>query len=86
MAEDTATDATAPKTEYRVLRKLAGDALEEAKVDGDEAAVYELLPETFTGNVKRAVYEKHGEGDYVKIAARSFDEFPARKKEVVTFK
>lgn len=84
MADETAP--TTAKTEYRVLRKLTGDALEEAKVDGDEDAIYELLPDTFTGNVKRAVYEKHGEGDYVKIAGRSFDAFPARKKEVVTFK
>lgn len=84
MAEDTTTAAA--KSEYRVLRKLTGTDLEEAKVDGDEVAIYELLPDTFTGNVKRAVYEKHGEGDYVKIAARSFDSFPARKKEVVTFK
>jgi hypothetical protein len=45
-----------------------------------------LEPKTYTGNVKRAVYDELGEGEYIKVAARSLDPFVARKKEVVTFK
>lgn len=92
MAEGT-TESTksAAKTEYRVLRKLAPDVLALGSAAADElqltegAEIYVLLPETFTGNVKRAVFDKHGEGEYVKVAARSLDPFHARKKEVVTF-
>ena len=85
MAEDAPTpEAKATgKTEYRVLRRLTEEELADVAPD---AEVYVLTPKTYTGNVKRAVYEELGEGDYIKVAARSLDLFPIRTKSVVSFK
>lgn len=79
MAEDEAP-ATGV-TEYRAFKKV--ENLDELTADDE---VYVLLPGTFTGSkVKRAVHDAHGDGDYLKVAARSVDAFPARTKEVVSF-
>lgn len=79
MAEETA------KTEYRIFRKLSHTELEQYAAGTTAGEVYVLEPNTYTGNVKRAVFDDLGEGEYVKIAARSLDPFVARTKAVVTF-
>jgi hypothetical protein len=80
-----------PKTAYRVLKRVTEEelaALWEARAGGEttDLELFVLEPNEYTGNVKRAVYDELGEGEYIKIAARSLDPFVARKKEVVTFK
>lgn len=83
-----ADDVQPAKTEYRVLRRLTEEELTGPLAAGPlaDAEVYVLTPKTYTGNVKRAVYEELGEGDYIKVAARSLDPFPVRTKSVVSFK
>lgn len=78
--EETAAAATGG-TVYRAFKKV--ENLDELSADDE---VYVLLPEDYTGNVKRVVHAAHGDGDYAKVAARSLELFPARKKEVVSFK
>lgn len=84
-------DEAAEKTQYRILKRVEIDGAiidpdtKEAAVLPEGTVVYALIPGTFQGNVRKSAHEAGGDGDYAKVAARSFDEFPARAKTVVSF-
>lgn len=86
-----ADETKGAKTQYRILKRVEIDG---TIVDPDSTAeavlpegtvLYALIPDTFEGNVRKAAHEAGGDGDYAKVAARSFEEFPARATTVVRF-